>query len=63
MSISGAKQCVIILGSFMMDNVDLVDAPKVERLVKAVNNLYISSATGVDAIVAERNVANEKTRR
>ena len=47
----------------MMDNVDLVDAPKVERLVKAVNNLYISSATGVDAIVAERNVANEKTRR
>ena len=47
----------------MMDNVDLVDAPKVERLVKDVNNLYISSATGVDAIVAERNVANEKTRR
>ena len=42
-----------------MDKVSLVDAPDVERLVKAVANLYASSAAGVYAIVAELNAANE----
>ena len=58
-SISGAKQLFMILGLFLMENVSLVDAPDVERLVKAVANLYVSSATGVDAIVTERNAANK----
>ena len=42
-----------------MYKVVLIDAPNVERLVKDVANLYVSSAAGVDAIVTERNAANE----
>ena len=47
------------MGSFVMDKVALVDAPKVEHLVKAVANLYVSYIAGVDDIVAERNLANK----
>ena len=57
-SISGAKQLVRNLGSFVMDEFALVDAPDVELPIKAVADLYVSSAAGVDAIVSERNVAN-----
>ena len=47
------------LGSFMMDKVALVEAPGVKRLVKAVANLYVSSAAGIDVIFSERNAANK----
>ena len=43
------------LGLFVMEKVAIVDAHDVERLVKAVTNLYVSSDAGVDAIVAEKN--------
>ena len=42
-----------------MDKVALVDASGIECLVKAVANLYIPSAAGVDDIVAERNSVNK----
>ena len=58
-SISGSKQLIMNLGSFVMDKVDLVDAPGVKRLVKAVANLYVSSAAGIDVIFSERNAANK----
>ena len=47
------------LGSFVMEMVALVDAPDVKRLIKAVANLYVSSAAGIDVIVAERKMVNE----
>ena len=58
-SISGEKQLVMNLGSFLMDKVAIVDALDVECLFKAVFNLYVSSAAGIDEIVAEQNAANE----
>ena len=57
-SISGEKQLVMNLGSFLMDKVAIVDALDVERLFKAVFNLYVSSSAGIDEIVAEQNAAN-----
>ena len=42
-----------------MDKVALVDALNVKRLFKALANIYVSSAAGVDEIVAERNAANK----
>ena len=50
------------LGSFVIYKVDLIDAPDVERLVKAIANLYVSSAAGVDSIFSERNAANESVK-
>ena len=47
------------LGLFVMDKVDIVDAPDVKRLVKAVANLYVQSSAGVYAIVSERNAENK----
>ena len=47
------------LGLFVMDKVSIVDAPDIEHIVKAVANLYVSSAAGIDAIFAEQNAANE----
>ena len=58
-SISGAKQLVMNLGLFVMDKVSIIDAPYIELIVKAVANLYVSSAAGIDAIFAEQNAANE----
>ena len=58
-SISGGNKLVINLGSFVVDKVALVDASGIECLVKAVANLYIPSAAGVDDIVAERNSVNK----
>ena len=45
-----------------MDKVALVDALNVKRLFKALVNIYVSSATGVDEIVAERNAANKSNK-
>ena len=47
------------LGLFVMYKVSIVDVPDIERIVKAVANLYVSSAAGIDAIFAEQNAANE----
>ena len=44
---------------FVEDKVALIDTPDVERLVKAVANLYVSFAVDVDAIVAEQNALNK----
>ena len=61
-SIPGENQLVMNLGSFVMDEVAPVESPNVKRLAKAVANLYVSSAAGVDAIVAERNAANKSNK-
>ena len=58
-SISGADQLVMNLGSFVMEKVALIDAPGVERIVKAVANLYVSYAAGIDSIASGQNTENE----
>ena len=40
-----------------------VDAANVDRLAKDVVILYVASAAGIGAIVAERNAANKVTKR